>query len=203
MKKVTLIIAAAFVMLFASNAQAQLGFNFGYAPQTTTVSMKSTSSHSDMTGLFAGVNYNMALSSGLGLSMGVDGRYNFSSSTTTLATVKETQMLIDVPILLNIGLTLAEKMTLTLFAGPTISYALKGNTATDVLNTDNIINVDWYGENSNNKQLDILATAGVSLRFTDLRFFGGYRLGLLDLDARDNVKTNTSGLFFGVGYVLN
>ena len=55
MKKVTLIFAAAFVMLFASNAQAQLGFNFGYAPQTTTVSLKSTSSHSDMTGLFAGI----------------------------------------------------------------------------------------------------------------------------------------------------
>ena len=70
MKKVTLFIAAAFVMLFASNAQAQLGVNIGYAPQTTTTVSGNSSSTSDLNGMFAGVNYNHILSGNIGISFG-------------------------------------------------------------------------------------------------------------------------------------
>ncbi|MBQ6069714.1 MAG: outer membrane beta-barrel protein [Bacteroidales bacterium] len=206
MKKVSLIIAAAMVMLFAGNTQAQLGINFGYAPQTTTTTIGNNNSSSDLTGFFAGVNYNKPLASGIGLSVGADFRYNTKSESTTIlsatTTTKQTQMIVDIPVLVNFGIALGSEAQLSLFVGPTVSYALSGNTnvSENVLNTSTDIN--WYGEKSNNSQLDLLGTFGAALTYQQFRLFGGYRIGLLDLDKRDNVKSTTSGIFVGLGYIL-
>ena len=206
MKKVTLIIAAAFVMLFANNAQAQLGVNIGYAPQTTTVTSGSSSSSSDMNGFFAGVNYNHILSGNIGVSFGGQVRYNTKTSSTSIlsatTTTKETQLLVDVPVLFNFAIPMGSDARIALFAGPVFSYALKGNTniSENVLNTSTDYN--WYGENSNNSQFDLLGAAGAALEFKTFRLFGGYRMGFLDLDKRDKVKSTTSGIFVGLGYLL-
>ena len=206
MKKVTLIIAAAFVMLFANNAQAQLGVNIGYAPQTTTVTSGSSSSSSDMNGFFAGVNYNHILSGNIGVSFGGQVRYNTKTSSTSIlsatTTTKETQLLVDVPVLFNFAIPMGSDARIALFAGPVFSYALKGNTniSENVLNTSTDHN--WYGENSNNSQFDLMGAAGAALEFKTFRLFGGYRMGFLDLDKRDKVKSTTSGLFVGLGYLL-
>ena len=206
MKKVTLIIAAAFVMLFANNAQAQLGVNIGYAPQTTTVTSGSSSSSSDMNGFFAGVNYNHILSGNIGVSFGGQVRYNTKTSSTSIlsatTTTKETQLLVDVPVLFNFAIPMGSDARIALFAGPVFSYALKGNTniSENVLNTSTDHN--WYGENSNNSQFDLMGAAGAALEFKTFRLFGGYRMGFLDLDKRDKVKSTTSGIFVGLGYLL-
>ena len=206
MKKVTLIIAAALVMLFANNAQAQLGVNIGYAPQTTTTMSGNNSSTSDLNGFFAGVNYNHILSGNIGVSFGGQVRYNFKTTTNTILsateTTKQTQILVDVPVLLNFAIPLGSDARITLFAGPVFSYALKGNTniSENVLNTSTDYN--WYGEKSNNSQFDLLGAAGVAFDFQTFRLFGGYRMGFLDLDKRDKVKSTTSGIFVGVGYLL-
>ena len=206
MKKVTLIIAAAFVMLFANNAQAQLGVNIGYAPQTTTVTSGSSSSSSDMNGFFAGVNYNHILSGNIGVSFGGQVRYNTKTSSTSIlsatTTTKETQLLVDVPVLFNFAIPMGSDARIALFAGPVFSYALKGNTniSENVLNTSTDYN--WYGENSNNSQFDLMGAAGAALEFKTFRLFGGYRMGFLDLDKRDKVKSTTSGIFVGLGYLL-
>lgn len=211
MKKVFSILAVAVAMLAFGNAQAQnLSVNIGYAPQTsnttTTVLGNSTKSSTDMTGFFAGVTYNSPITRNFGVAFGLQGRYNFKTITNTLLsatqTVKHTQILIDVPVLLNFGIQLGNDSRLSVFAGPALSFALKGNTNTseNMLNTSNDLN--WYGENSNNQQLDLMGAAGVAFQFRTLRLFGGYRMGFLDLDKRDNVKTTNSGLFVGLGYVL-
>ena len=57
-------------------------------------------------------------------------------------------------------------------------------------------------QNSNRKQFDLLGTFGAAFNYKNIRLFGGYRLGLLDLDKSDNVTVKTSGLFFGLGYKL-
>ena len=206
MKKVSLIIAAVFVMLLAGNAQAQLGVNIGYAPQTTTVTSGSSSSSSDMNGFFAGVNYNHVLSGNIGVSFGGQIRYNTKTTTSSIlsatSTTKETQLLVDVPVLLNFAIPMGSDARIALFVGPVFSYALKGNTniTENVLNTNT--NIDWYGENSDNNQFDLMGAAGAALEFKTFRLFGGYRMGFLDLDKRDKVKATTSGVFVGVGYLL-
>lgn len=206
MKKVSFIIAAAFVMLLAGNAQAQLGVNIGYAPQTTTVASGSNSSSSDMNGFFAGVNYNHVLSGNIGVSFGGQIRYNTKTTSSTIlsatSTTKQTQLLVDVPVLFNFAIPMGSDARIALFVGPVFSYALKGNTniSENVLNTNT--NVNWYGENSNNNQFDLMGAAGAALEFKTFRLFGGYRMGFADLDKREKVKTTTSGIFVGVGYML-
>lgn len=206
MKKVSFIIAAAFVMLLAGNAQAQLGVNIGYAPQTTTSVIGNSSSTSDMNGFFAGVNYNHVLSGNIGVSFGGQIRYNTKTTSSTIlsatSTTKQTQLLVDVPVLFNFAIPMGSDARIALFVGPVFSYALKGNTniSENVLNTNT--NVDWYGENSNNNQFDLMGAAGAALEFKTFRLFGGYRMGFADLDKREKVKTTTSGIFVGVGYML-
>lgn len=218
MKKVFTFAAA--VLIFAGMAKAQLGVNVGYAPQTYTSTYtngnNSNTTTSSMTGLFAGVNYNTPLSGALSVSVGLQGRFNTSGDTTNANVVvasgsvktKNTQLLLDVPVLLNYGFNLGSAAKLSVFAGPTISYALMGKTKTvttvTVLgnSTTNESESDWYGDNSNRKNLDVSATLGVVLSYNQFRLFGGYNMGLLNLTSADNTTLKGSNVFFGVGMAL-
>ena len=219
MKKIFAFVAVA--VAFVGVANAQLGINFGYAPQTYTTTYtsgsNSTTSSTKMTGLFLGVNYNQALTGGLNVSVGLQGRYN-SSADTVAANVgnivggsvenKHSQLLIDVPVLFNYGFNLGGAAKLSIFAGPTISYALTGKTKTittvTVLgnNSTNEGESDWYGDNSNRKQLDVSATFGAVFSYNQFRLFGGYNMGLLNLTSADNTTLKASNIFVGLGYAL-
>ncbi len=219
MKKAALFLAAA-AFLFAGNAQAQLGVNIGYAPVTitnaTTLGNNTTTTTSEMDGFFAGVTYNYGFSKDLGVAFGIQGRLNTKTSTGSANYIvisgndksTTTQFLLDVPVLLNFSFSLGSSAKLTAFAGPTFSYALYGNT--HVTTTTNILgtistsedNYPMYGDNSSLKRLDISAALGLQFQYNAFRLFGGYRLGLTDLNSSDNVKTTTSGIFAGIGYLL-
>ena len=218
MKKVFAIFAA--TVLFAGMASAQLGINVGYAPQTykTTYTSGSTSTTSSMNlnGFFAGVNYNINLTGDLGVSLGANYRQNFGTDNDGLgigiagATVenKHSQSLVDVPILFNYGLKLTDALKLSVFVGPTVSFALAGNTHSTVTTT--VLGVssttesdnDWYGDNSNRKKLDISGTVGVNVQYNAFRLFGGYNMGFLNLTDADNTKMKASNWFVGIGYSL-
>ena len=202
MKKSILIIAVTAALLFAGKANAQsLGINLGYAPQTTT-----NFSPEEMTGFFGGVNYNHILSGNIGLSFGGQVRYNTKKTTNTLlsatTTTTHSQILVDVPVLLNFAIPFGSDARLAIFAGPVFSYALKGNTnlSENVLNTNT--DYAWYGDRSNYKQFDLQGAAGVALEFQAFRLFGGYRLGLLDINKNEKTTSKTSGIFVGLGYIL-
>lgn len=218
MKKVFAILAA--TVLFTGMASAQLGINVGYAPQTykTTYTSGSTSTTSSMNlnGFFAGVNYNINLTGDLGVSLGANYRQNFGTDNDGLgigiagATVenKHSQSLVDVPILFNYGLKLTDALKLSVFVGPTVSFALAGNTHSTVTTT--VLGVssttesdnDWYGDNSNRKKLDISGTVGVNVQYNAFRLFGGYNMGFLNLTDADNTKVKASNWFVGIGYSL-
>lgn len=220
MKKTIAIVACAAVMLFAGKANAQLGINVGYAPVTlstaTTIGNTTTTSTSEMDGFFAGVTYNYGISKDLGVAFGLQGRYNTKTSTGSANFVvvsgndksSTTQILLDVPVLLNYSLPLGGSAKLSAFAGPTFSYAVYGNThvttTTTILGTSSTSETDYamYGDNSTNNRLDITAAFGLQFQYNDFRLFGGYRIGLTDLNTNDNVKTTSSGLFVGLGYNL-
>ncbi len=210
MKKVFAILAA--TVLFAGMASAQLGINVGYAPQTYkstyTSGSTSTSSTTSMNGFFAGANYNINLTGDLGVSLGVNYRMNMGSEETTVlgVTAKDTynQSLVDVPILFNYGLKLSDALKLSVFAGPTINFALSGKTTSTytVLGTETTTEADWYGDNTDMQKLDLGATVGVNLQYNGIRFFGGYNLGLLNTYDDDNVTRKGSNWFIGLGYSL-
>lgn len=210
MKKVFAIAAIAAAALFAGNTvNAQLGINVGYAPQTYntnyTSGSVSTSNTAEMNGLFAGVNYNTELTGDLALSLGVQYRLNTKeTSNTTLGvttTTKDNQSLIDVPILFNYGINLTDDFKVSVFLGPTVSYALSGSTENTVGSV--AVTTDWYNENEGNMSaLDMSLTAGACLTFSDFRLFGGYNMGLLNLSKTDNTTMKGSNIFVGLGYNL-
>ena len=220
MKKTIAIVACAAVMLFAGKANAQLGINVGYAPVTLTSAYTSgnttTTSSSEMDGFFAGVTYNYGITDNLGVAFGLQGRFNTKTTTGNADLVvvsgnsksTTTQFLLDVPVFVNYSLHLGSSAKLTAFAGPAFSYALAGNThvttTTTVLGNSSTSENDYamYGDNSNNNRFDLTAAFGLQFQYSDFRLFGGYRLGLIDLNTDDNVKTTSSGLFVGLGYSL-
>lgn len=220
MKRTITIIACAAAMLFAGKANAQLGINVGYAPVTlssaTTIGNTTTNTSSEMDGFFAGITYNNVLSGNLGVAVGLQGRYNTKTSTGSANFVvvsgndksTTTQILLDVPVLFNYNLPLGGSAKLTAFAGPTFSYALYGNThvttSTTILGSTSTSENDYamYGDNSTNNRFDITAAFGLKFQYSDFCLFGGYRLGLTDLNNNEDVKTTSSGLFIGLGYNL-
>lgn len=212
--------ALAAVMIFAGKAYAQLSVNVGYAPVTysteTTVGSTTTESAYEMAGFFAGLAYNHSFDGYLGLSLGAQARYNIKQSTGSANFVvvagndksTETQVMLDVPVLLNYGFNLNNDAKLVAFAGPTVSYALYGNThvtsETTVLGVTTTTETDtpMYDNGSAYNRLDLSGTVGVELHYAAYRLFGGYRIGFLDLNNNDNIKTNSSGLFVGLGIDL-
>lgn len=221
MKKIFGFLALAAAMLVAGNANAQMGVNVGYAPQTyTTVytnGNNSSTSTLEMSGFFAGVNYNVPVSGDLCLSVGAQVRYNTKteessggiSGIVSGATKNEySQMLLDIPVLFNYGIAVNRDLKLTPFIGANISYGLSGNlhwTASgSVLGIGGSTegDVPFYGDNGNWKNLELGGTIGVCVSFTDFRLFGGYNMGLVNMDKRDNYTTKGSNYFVGLGYNL-
>lgn len=209
MKKVFAMVAVAAGLLFAGNANAQLGINLGYAPQTySTTYNNGDPSDFELNGAFVGVNYNLPLSYNLGVSVGLQGRYNFKSETTSylgLASVdvKHTQMLLDVPILVNYTFDVAP-LKISPFLGPTIHYALSGKTKVD----GNVVGItgsgesNWYDDNAKRNALDLSLTFGVAVQYDAFRLFGGYNMGMMNTSSADNVTIKGTNWFVGLGYVL-
>ena len=46
------------------------------------------------------------------------------------------------------------------------------------------------------------AVFGADVKFSQFNLFGGYRLGLLDLNSSNNITMKANGFFVGLGYTL-
>ncbi|MBO7465539.1 MAG: outer membrane beta-barrel protein [Bacteroidales bacterium] len=219
MKRLLAISALAIAMLAGGKSFAQISIRAGFAPETwkTTSSGSSSTSTTNLNGVFVGAHYNLNLTGDLNVSLGAQYRFNFSTEketgdllgiTSASIEAKNTQSVIDVPVLLNYGLDLTEGLRLSLFAGATLNFAMAGNTHYTVTGTVLSISktvesdYDWYGENSDNDPLNLSATFGLNLTYMKFSLFGGYNMGLLDMNKSDNVKTTTGAYFVGLGFNL-
>ena len=220
MKKIFAFLAVAAATLIAGNSYAQISIRAGYAPETWTSTYNGNNgnnSTTNLTGLFVGAHYNFGLTGDLNLSAGVQYRYNFKKETSSADVLgiaggsteaKMTQSVLDVPIMLNYGLDLTDAFRLSIFAGPTLNLALSGNThytvTTTVLNQTNVTETDydWYGDKSSMETLNLSATFGLNITYMNFGVFGGYNIGLLDMDKDNDSKLTTSGFFVGLGYTF-
>ena len=200
MKKVLAIVAFVAAMFVAGNVQAQSTIYAGYAPE----SFVSGSTSTNYQGFFAGFTQNFGLSKGIGVAAGAQFRMNTKSESNTIlgvtTTTKNSQFLVDVPILFNYGIDVNRDITITPFVGPMVSLALAGNTKVSVGSSTSTS--DWYGDNSRMNRFNLYAVFGADVKFNQFNLFGGYRLGLLDLNSSDNVTLKTNGLFVGLGFTL-
>jgi hypothetical protein len=221
MKKLFAFFTVAAAMLIAGNSYAQLSIRAGFAPETwkstVTVNNSSTTSTSSLNGIFIGAHYNFNLTGDLGLSLGAQYRFNFGKETSSSSLFglvgatgesKKTQSVLDVPVLLNYGLDLADALRLSIFAGPTLNLALAGNThgttTTTVGDKTSVVedDVNWYGDNTKLEVLNLSATFGVNFTYMNFGIFGGYNMGLLDMHKDSDTKVTTGGFFVGLGYTF-
>ena len=200
MKKVLAIVALVAALFVAGNVQAQSTIYAGYAPETFVTGNTST----NYQGFFAGFTQNFGLSQGIGVAAGAQFRMNTKSESNTIlgvtSTTKDNQFLVDVPILFNYGIAINRDLKVTPFVGPMLSLALAGNTKYTL--GSSTTTTDWYGDNSRMNRFNLYAVFGADVKFNQFNLFGGYRLGLLDLNSSDNVTTKTNGLFVGIGFTL-
>ena len=202
MKKVFAIVALVAAMFVAGKVQAQSMIYAGYAPETFVQTVGNSTSTSEYQGFCAGFSQNFGLSKGFGLAAGAQFRMNTKSGDALFGfgTGKSTQAVIDVPILFNYNIGINRDLSITPFIGPMPSLALTGNTHVSTVIGSGDYN--WYGDNSSRSRFNLYAVLGVDLKFSQFNLFGGYRLGIVDLDSRDNVAWKTKGLFVGLGFNL-
>jgi len=201
MKKALAIVALVAAMFVAGNVQAQSTIYATYAPETFVAGSNST----NYQGFSVGFSQNIELAKGIGVAAGAQFRMNMRNTTQTIwgitGKTNETQTIIDVPILFNYKVAVNRDLAIVPFVGPMPSIALTGVTkGADPLFGEN--SYDWYGDNSNQSRFNLYAVFGADVKFSNFNLFGGYRLGLLDLDKSDNASLKTNGLFVGLGFTL-
>ena len=201
MRKALAIVALVAAMFVAGNVQAQSMVYAAYAPETFVAGNTST----NYQGFALGFTQNFGLSKGIGVAAGAQFRLNTRSATQTLwgftGKTKETQILVDVPILFNYKIAVNRDLAIVPFVGPMPSLALTGTTnGVDPIFGEN--SSDWYGDNSTYSRFNLYAVFGADVKFSNFNLFGGYRLGLLDLNKSDNASLKTNGLFVGLGFTL-
>jgi len=198
MKKLIAILALAVTMFVAGNAQAQIVAYLGYAPETfrTTDSYTGSFSGNNYQGFFLGGAYNFELPfvKGLGVAAGAQFRLN----TRNHNACTDTQILIDVPILVNYAIPVSKDISVAPFLGPMLSLALSGTTKGN--STD--YHQNWYGENAYLNRFNLYGVVGVEGSYSNFMLFLGYRFGLLDIDKLNGYKTKANGFFVGVGYAF-
>ena len=198
MKKALAIAALIAAMFVAGSVQAQTTIYAGYAPEKFSLSNSSY----NFQGFGVGLAQNFVFSKGIGVAVGAQFRMNTRSESGTYlgvsAKLRETQTLIDVPILLNYQISINQDIKVSPFVGPMASLALSGQSKTSFGNSERI--EKWY-ETSLLNRFNLYAVIGADLRYKHFNLFGGYRIGLLDLDTSSGtLKTN--GIFVGLGYTL-
>ncbi len=198
MKKAFALVALVAALFVAGNVQAQISINAGYAPEKFTTTWNNSSSSINYQGFFVGVTDNIGLAKGFGVAPGVQFRMNMRSYDGLLGTsYKDTQMLIDVPVLFNYGIAINRDIAITPFVGPMFSFAVSGSTKSG----NN--SVSWYGDNSDLNRFNINAVLGAAINYNRAKLFAGYRFGLLDQEkSNDNITTKTQGFFVGLGFNL-
>ena len=198
MKKALAIVALIAAMFVAGNVQAQTTIYGVYAPEKFSLSNSSY----NFQGFGVGLAQNFVLSKGIGVAVGAQFRMNTRSDSQTYlgvtAKLTETQTLIDVPIMLNYQISINQDIKVSPFVGPIVSLALSGKSTISVGSSERTEN--WY-ETSLMNRFNLYAVIGADIKYSHFNLFGGYRIGLLDLDTSDGtLKTN--GLFVGLGYTL-
>ena len=203
MKKALAIVALIAAMFVAGNVQAQTTINVGYAPETFSYGNSSY----NLQGFYAGFTQNIGLYKGINVAAGAQFRMNTRSNSEINGSIKikETQTLIDVPVLFNYGIDINRDLKISPFVGPMVTLALTGNTNTKTfLGNTQLTDTDtnWYGDNSGLNRFNLNVVFGADVRFKKFNLHGGYRIGLIDQIKRENGTLNTSGFFVGLGYTL-
>lgn len=224
MKKIVSIFAAAALMLIGTQAYAQLSVGLGFisAPEkgvnTSTVAGTTSTNNTslDMSGVYAGAEYNFALPwvDGLGVAPGAYVTATFGKENSELTgDSNHTDIAVNVPVHVTYGLELTNDFKLIAFAGPALRLGIVRNRVSK--NGNNTNTYDYFGQNDNDvvyNRLNVLVDLGVGIEVANaIQVKVGVDFGLLPLykyhgelagATTDTKVTRPLGIKVGVGYVF-
>lgn len=195
MKKVISILAAAVLMLTATNAFAQMSVGAGYLNATDKIENTST----NLNGFYAGVSYNIPISGGFAVAPGLYYSALFSGKDGYFVDTKTTEQFANIPLNFNLNFELASDMTAFVYAGPTFQYGIssKNSASAGSLNIDSDnYKGDYY------RKTNVLLGGGVGMNVNAFQLTVGYDYGLMNLVDSDNVKRHKSYVKLGVAYLF-
>lgn len=195
-------------MLQAVKVEAQLGFYAGYAPQTLSVTGETLTDEgmpaTHLHGFFGGLHFGFGIADNLSINASLQIRMNSANSKGTQSNIQDWQFIADVPLMLSCGYPLNDKFSIGAFVGPMLSYGIsythKTTDATTYEVVSSVNRYDTYDPELALRRFEVNACAGIFAKYRDFMLFGGYRLGLNDLDKRDNVTVKPRGFFVGIGF---
>lgn len=208
MKKVISILAAAVLMLTATNAFAQMSVGAGYLNATDKVGDNST----NLNGLYLGASYNIPISGGFAVAPGLyysglfkSGEILNTSILNTKVDSKLTEHFVNIPLNFNVNFELAPDMTAFIYAGPTFQYGLSSKTKIEgsVAGYNGDKDFDNYGDNTNYSKTNVLLGGGVGMNVNSFQLTVGYDYGLLNLyTGNGDVQRHKSYVKLGVAYLF-
>lgn len=212
MKRIIIVLAFAAALCISEKAQAQLNIHVGYAPEL----MKTSTPTHDTTllyhGIYFGLDWTFTLSDDLSLTAGAqyrmnlrdDSKHYWSGSIYIHDLTRERQTLIDVPILLKYNLSKSDKITVSPFAGPMLSWGIEGKTTESITFPSNTeIHHEWYGDNGYMNRFNVYAMAGLEVGIKRFTLSIGGRYGFLDLNKRNTgTTTKVYGFFASFGHTF-
>ena len=198
MKKLFAIAVLAATIFSAAPAFAQVAIHAGYSPEAWTTNDKSMNFNS----YFAGVDFQVPVVAGLGISLGAQGRWSVESgdedSRFQFDTNHRTNLVAaEIPVMVYYNFQITDNISIAPFAGPKFAYYFKGRTR----NASGHPIYEWFDEENDVLKMNrfgVSGTVGLSVGFQQFHVYGGYSKGLTDMDNVDNTETNTGGAFFGL-----
>ncbi len=211
MNKFISTLLAASLMLFGTQAFAQMSVNVGYLNSTQSFKDASTKSINS-NGAYAGVSFNIPVAGGLGFAPGVYYSMiaNKSGSSGTIMGIPVTasstfmEHALNAPLYLNYGIDLARDSKVFIYGGPTIQFGLASTTklgggvgeSTDDKTYNNY-------DNKNYSRFNVYLGGGVGFQLSAFQITLGYDYGMLNLYKGENAtRTHRSNLKVGIGYVF-
>jgi len=189
MKKFTVILSAALLLLAGTQANAQMSIGAGYVNSAESIKLSKNADPSTnaLNGFYAGFGYTLPVVGGLNFTPGVYYEFLTKGDASNIGGVadvsgKITEHYINVPLTLSFGAELADGFRLFAYAGPTAAIGLASTTqyngsflGLSAGSTVDNYNNDGYG------RFDILLGAGLGFELADMiRLNVGYDWGLLN-----------------------
>jgi len=196
MKKFTRSILPVFLLVFASNLQAQFGVQVGYiySPSNGNLTLGTSDEFSGTTrnnGFQAGLTYDFKIKGEWGMQAGL--LYSYAGGKTremqrSIGQIYGTQLttssyqFIDLPIRASYSLPVTNDFKFFFFAGPVFSYGLSSKSSSQIAGVRVFNKYDIYSDFKDEiSPFNLKAGGGLGVLYNDFRFSLGYDQGILNL----------------------
>ena len=211
MNKFISTLLAASLMLFGTQAFAQMSVNAGYLNSTQSFKDASTKSINS-NGAYAGVSFNIPVAGGLGFAPGVYYSMiaNKSESSGTIMDIPVTasstfmEHALNAPLYLNYGIDLARDSKVFIYGGPTVQFGLASTTKLSGGVGESTADRTYNNyDNKNYSRFNVYLGGGVGFQLSAFQITLGYDYGMLNLYKGESAtRTHRSNLKVGIGYVF-